>query len=51
MFGQHGEIYFDTLSDLAADLAAAVLAAWLIYTRFYGYILDNTVNYRKRTQA
>ncbi|MDP2586994.1 MAG: hypothetical protein Q8P32_04475 [Candidatus Komeilibacteria bacterium] len=48
MFGQHGEVYFDTLTDLAADLAAAVLATWLIYTRFYGYILNNTVNYRKK---
>lgn len=48
MFGQRGEVYFDTITDLAADLSGALVASWLIYTRFYGYILDNTVNYRKK---
>jgi len=39
MFGQNGEIYLDTLTDLAADLAGGLLATWLIYRYFYAFIL------------
>lgn len=41
MFGQFGEVYFDTLSDLGADLAGGLVASWLIYSHFYGYIINN----------
>ncbi|MBU1131139.1 hypothetical protein KJ840_03335 [Patescibacteria group bacterium] len=41
MFGQNGEIYTDTLTDLSADLAGGLAATWLIYKYFYGYILRN----------
>ena len=40
MFGQLGEYYFDTLTDLAADLVGGLLASLLIYQWFYGYILS-----------
>ena len=41
MFGQSGEVYFDTLSDLGADLAGGLFATWLIFSYFYGYIINN----------
>lgn len=41
MFGQFGEVYFDTLSDLGADLAGGLVASWLIFKYFYGYIINN----------
>lgn len=41
MFGQNGEIYKDTTTDLFADLAGGLVATWLIFKYFYGYILRN----------
>ena len=46
MFGKFGEIYYDTLYDILADLAGGLVASLLIYYYFYGYILKNTVEYR-----
>jgi len=40
MFGQSGEVYFDTLTDLAADFLGGLVASALIYQWFYGYILS-----------
>jgi len=43
MFGQIGEVYYDTLSDLIADFAGGLVASLLIYRYFYPYLLRNTV--------
>ena len=48
MFGQFGEIYYDTVTDLAADFTGGLMATWLIYRYFYGYILDNTIRHSQK---
>lgn len=45
MLGQHGEVYKDTLTDLAADLSGGLVASWLVYKSLYKYLLNNTVRY------
>ena len=41
MFGDNSGIFWDTIEDLAADFAGGIFACWLIYSRFYGYIVKN----------
>ncbi len=41
MFGQNGEIYLDTISDLVADIAGGLVATIIIYTYFFKYALNN----------
>ena len=43
MFGQIGEVYLDTLSDLLADFAGGLVASLLVWKYFYRYLLNNTV--------
>lgn len=39
MFGQDGEVFFDTLTDLGADLAGGIGASILLYNNLYKYFL------------
>ena len=39
MSGQSGELFWDTLTDLGADITGGLVASFLIYCFFYGYIL------------
>ena len=41
MFGQNGEIYYDTLSDLIFDLSGGIVASILIYFFTFNYIIKN----------
>lgn len=41
MLGQRGELLWDTITDLSADFIGGLFGLWLLYTRFYGYILKN----------
>lgn len=41
MFGQSGEKYYDTTTDLAADFIGGLVSLWLIFRYIYGYILSN----------
>lgn len=41
MFGDNNGIFWDTINDLSADFMGGIIACWLIYSRFYGYILKN----------
>ncbi|MFA6304741.1 MAG: hypothetical protein WC669_03285 [Patescibacteria group bacterium] len=45
MFGDNKSFLWDTGEDLIADIIGGAFACWLIYARFYGYIVRN-VSYK-----
>ncbi len=48
MFGQDGEVLYDTLTDLSADGFGFIGASFLLYNNLYAYLLKN-LNFKEKT--